>query len=481
MEVIEEIDRRLKRFKFNDKMLFLRNKMPKTKSLYFQEFDTEGKTAHLFESELLMFRSVIAGESNLIQKIDVKKYKNLVNIIREQKYIQDLIKKFTVRDGLALIGHLQFECQRSYYVIFYRMNYFFNFQNNKINMKTEFSEKFGCDYSEFELFARAHFLTSVAERTTANLSAVLIELNKKFPIVLGNILRTREGIISEYDKIKSNNPQFAIFDFNICRKYPLIFENNLIYRTSDFFVLYSCTISLLYRLTDENNTLNQMFAKEVLEDYVFNLVKNSKYYNDSIIISEFEYKKGALSPDVTIINTDGIVIMEVKKFSQNLKLRSLDPIVINSSIERLSEHMCQTFKKIRKIENGEINYKCNYDRRKVTGICLIYDDLFFEQEKIYLKSFEILKDSYESLEYSELTEKVIIMSLSNLENYLSTQNSGLDQIFKMRREDSRLLYDWSYLNDSNNCKHNGLPLVKKYEHKKNECSKRVVLSILKKE
>ncbi|MGE6593669.1 hypothetical protein ACQKFU_29900 [Bacillus mycoides] len=87
---------------------------------------------------------------------DQKEQKNFIKIINTIKnYLPPILEHSKNNNKflgyfLIVTGLNQFQIQENIRYKLYRYSYIFNFENETINMKQEFFEKFGCSYDEFK-------------------------------------------------------------------------------------------------------------------------------------------------------------------------------------------------------------------------------------------------------------------------------------------------------------------------------------------
>lgn len=108
------------------------------------------------------------------------------------------------------------------------------------------------------------------------------------------------------------------------------------------------TDSLLYRLTDSNSELRSLFWKNVLEDYLFEVLNKSFLFDEVLKEKCYKKKHNALkTSDVMCRKNDNYIFFECKYTVPYAKTRCLDENYIKQEIDKISNYVLQLYKQDR--------------------------------------------------------------------------------------------------------------------------------------
>lgn len=135
--------------------------------------------------------------------------------------------------------------------------------------------------------------------------------------------------------------------------YPFISGKNFTYIPSPYLVINAVTESMLNRVTLNDNKIRRIIGKEVIEHYVYDIVKQL----DTVtwISNEIEYFKGkdrVLSPDVIAAEDDKVIFYDTKAITPSLKLRKFDIVEIEKDIEIYAKDVVQIYNQINNYLKG---------------------------------------------------------------------------------------------------------------------------------
>ena len=230
-----------------------------------------------WDIETFVIFAVVAKEwqnNNFIGKNE-KVFIEIINSILE--YCPPTLEKckesFLFTDFyLVLAGSVQYDIQEYYPYKLYRHNFYFSFVNEKVNMPALFFKKFGCDYKDFMVFST--FLWC-AYTSGANISQSIYDYwLSKYNICSNALSISRENFIKQVEKF-SETPD----DYRYCLRpsysFPFVVEGNLTYLPLPHLLMRAVTSSLMFRITEKDNDLANLIGKEVLEPYLFKIIKES--------------------------------------------------------------------------------------------------------------------------------------------------------------------------------------------------------------
>ncbi len=481
---IKDLDRNISRLSYLDRAKLCENiskeRLGYTQPKSFLEIDGT-KEAYNFELELLAFRSAIGSETAVNYYTPLKWFNICIKQIRSQKYLDIIYEKRNTDDLITSLSFMQFAGQQSYSFLIYRYDFMFTFVNERINMNQIFLAKFKIPYSDFEAFV---FLSHVWATLDKKFSFSLINniLTEPMKRVLKYISTTREQIYIDYLNITSGDEIYSFFDLNLLLKTPFVKEDKRIFCFYAPFIPYACTQSLMFDITENKEDLRSLIGKNVVEEYVFNIVSKSKVTNQYRYLREFYYKKKKLlSPDVIILSSAKLLFLEVKFFNQGLRLRKFDKYGVDEANRKLSEGLEQLYRAIYNLDNGLMDVVIpNGSSLTSYGFLVTYDEYYFSRADAYkLAASSLLSKGY-SITSEELKENIRIFPLSSLENLLYHSSDDIfdycEKLFgEIKNWDDKFFAPFNYDENKNN-----MPLVDKLFLKKRDHHKNNIMYCLKK-
>ena len=244
----------------------------------------------------------------------------MINCIKEHQHPTLVNKIGTIEFAdflLIALGSTQFDIQTYNIYKYYRYNYFFTYVSDKIDMKKEFYKKFNVDYNSFlELGSILSFFCSLKVNLDPQILRYII---LKYSKATSLLRLSREAFQKEIDNFSD-----SIHDYLYCVRpsyvYPFIEYNGIINLPLPHCIPRAITDSLLYRLTDSNSELRSLFGKNVLEDYLFEVLMCRK--------------------------NDNYIFFECKSTVPYAKTRCLDENYIKQEIDKISNYVLQLYKQI---------------------------------------------------------------------------------------------------------------------------------------
>lgn len=183
--------------------------------------------------------------------------------------------------------------------------------------------------------------------------------------------------------------------------YPFISGKDFTYIPSPYLVVNAVTESMLNRVTFRDNKLRRAIGKEVIESYLYNIVRQL----DTVtwISPELLYKKGKdklLTSDVIAAEGDNVIFYDTKAITPSLKLRKFDVAEIEADIEIYAEDVIQIYNQINNYLQGCFQLDKQYLKDKIFGIVVVLEDAVVSRKKVYEKVYEILEKT-ETLDTEE--------------------------------------------------------------------------------
>lgn len=454
----KDICKKLKRFSFDEKMRICQlsswntiNARGEMKNLY------SAATQPLpWEIETFLLMAIKAtpeyAQGNFKNKNErvFRKMINSIRFYRSKKLENSLNTGDFVMYATTSINLLQFDIQRDNFFKMYRYNYFFNFCNENIDMRSKFIEHFKVEYENYILFSNSLILFMNPNNGIKNREQrdkLKKYIYSKFSSVLNKLIISVEDYKIELDKITTN-----INDYATCLRpsytYPFIKFNNLIYLPLPHLVYRAVTSSLLYRMTRQNNELRSVFGKEVLEAYLYQLLKNTGVYDE--VYPEREYRKEhnnkARTLDVMVRYKEHYLFFDSKAFVPLTGLRIYDGESYDKQIERLADNVVQVFNNIRvnlfkySTYSPFINSPSS-DINCLWGIVVLLEDCFLFKDRIYELACRKLKIEVGSKDYQWIIKHIRLLDLSQIEFFsfigtplLKKMNNGITDTYDIMND-----------------------------------------------
>ncbi len=422
-----------------------------------------------WEIEAFAAYSIVYDSEDAIDELDAKTFSDTITLIRNywHKGLTEVENSGQYPEIFMMISALQqFPVQGVFLQKLYRYHYFFTFQNETLDMRKVFFDKIGVDYEQLEEFA---FLTFVGFSKEAQDTIPAIQLQSTLTKVFSN---NDVLAILSIEKEEYKKQLFALYQDNVIDQYyglkiqyvyPFISGKDFIYVSSPYLVINAVTESMLNRVTFKDNKIRRALGKEIIENYVLDIVEHLSTV--TWISPEFEYYKGRdklLSSDVIAAEDDNVIFYDTKAISPSLKLRKFDAMEIEKDIEIYAEDVIQIYIQISNYSQGLFQLDKTYSKENIFGIVVVLEDAVVSRKKVYDKAYSILDKngnlSDEDKKY--ICSHIKIMPLRFIE-CMVLQNTSLMPELMLQLNNPERWYDYTY---SNSTTQNGLnPLYAQYE------------------
>ncbi len=327
----------------------------------------------------------------------------------------------------------QFKYQNPDFFKIFRYNYFFSFINEHINMPEEFQNKFNASYNEFIDFG--FFVITFLPNNFSN-KVLYYVINNKYKTVIKNLMINRKNFIQKQNDLLSNNINSYFYAFKYFSNYPFIEENKIIYFPLPHLIIEAVTDSLLYRLTEQNNNLRALIGKEVIENYLFEILKVSGLYDE--VKKEQSYyigKNKIMSPDVMLYKDNVCVLFDCKSSVPKLKLREFDKNAIEETINLSAQRIVKLYDRLK--EFGEYYYPFSKDNTfklgNIFGVIILLENNFISKKIIYEKAIQYKKLYDNEIEKNYLQSNVKIISMNEIE-YFTFYNKNIITALTINRD-----------------------------------------------
>ncbi len=349
---------------------------------------------------------------------------------------------------MIVTGLNQFQIQEDIGIKIYRYSYIFNFENKNLNMKQQFTEKFGCSYDEFKRFGfiiHSLFSREINKSITPDIYDYVI---RRYSYVIQHLLIDRADYVSLQEKIIHDTTQY-IYGFKYFYQFPFISYNQEIFLPLPHLIIQSVTSSLLFRLTEGNNKLRDLFGKEVLESYILHICGLSEWFDEVIAEYSYKYKRNnKRTLDIMIRKGDKCLMLDSKSMSPRVSLRDLNEQDIEHTVNRMVTAVIQVYEQITERFRNEyypFDVKVDFLKENIFGAVILNEDSYILREIIMNTAAEKLKIVHGSEEYKYLCSNVKLMRLYEFEKMIFQQEDVLQLLINNRQNESKW-FDFSFEN-----------------------------------
>ena len=421
-----------------------------------------------WEIEAFAAYSIIYNSDDATGILDWDAFGEIITLIRNYWHegLTNAEKEGRYPETYFMISALQqFPVQGVFLQKLFRYHYFFTFQNDAVNMRQVFMDKMKVTYERLEEFAYILFMI-LSKESMSKIPA--IEIQKVFMAILADsdvfkLVTIDEG---EYRKQLQILYKDSIVDqyygLKIQYLYPFISGKDNIYIPSPYLIINAVTESMLNRITYKDNKLRHTLGKEVIENYVFDIVKELS--TTTWISREIEYYKGKrrlLTSDILASENDCIVFYDTKAITPSLKLRRFDEEEIKNDIKIYAEDVLQIYKQIKNYLDGLFEVDKKYSKDKIFGVVVVLEDAVVSRERVYDEAFSLIEDD----EYITNDEKnyicshIKVLPLRSIENTILENCSLLPALLEqVDKPEKWFNYEYSYFAPGNG----GIPIYESY-------------------
>ncbi|MBE6786429.1 MAG: hypothetical protein E7538_09410 [Ruminococcaceae bacterium] len=452
--VLDKIVKELKKYPFTEKMLLCQQYS--TQLMEYSHMDILSNRNAIYPWELETFAELaLFADAPIANKSfkgkNIKKFIDMINDIRnyqhpflkKQKNI-DFVNAFIMVTALQ-----QFKSQENILDRLYRYDYFWDFSNDRIDMKHIFSKFFeGTEYSDFRDFAVLIFFYASFKNNT---SSIVRTLCVKYMNTVKFLMKSRE----EYKRIQSDkieeNFENVIFGFNYLHPFPFIEQQGLIFLPLPYLVIDAVTESLLTRVTFNNNTIREKIGKEVAQTYIETIFKECSVYDE--VLPETSYKKGKNNidtPDVLIRCGKQFCFIDTKLSTPKLDIRKFKAKEINDTISMYAKYVIQAYNRTTDFNNG-LYYPFNdeattINRENTFGIVALLEDAYISKRQIYQQVFNQLNINPDSEEARYIKSNIKITNFRDLELFAFRGHNIFVSLNK-KRDNETEWYDMGLFDD----------------------------------
>lgn len=446
----------LKRYLFEEKMRILQYFSKQIMDINGIKLKNDQPMAWELETFLLFAVKADEYQTKDFRGKNINQFIEMINCIKNYQHPVLTSKVNTIKFAdflLIALGSIQFDLQSFNIYKYYRYNYFFTYISKEVNMKEEFNNKFNVDYNSFlKLGSTLSFFCSLK----VNLDSKILQyIVLKYAKTTSLLMLSREEFKQEIDKFSNN-----IDDYLYCVRpsyiYPFIEYNGIASLPLPHCVTRAITDSLLYRLTDSNEKLRTLFGKNVLEDYLFEIIDKSNLFDE--VLKEKIYKKGRnnlKTSDVMCRKNNDYIFFESKSTVPYAKTRCLEEKFINQEINKISDSVIQLFKQIyldfKQIYNFfETDKNITFDYNNRFGIVVLLEESYIRRELIYKDVAKKLNINNNNEIYHWIINHIKVCNLYDIERYVFSNTNIIAALKKQIETDTP--YDYPLSNSKTNSK-----------------------------
>lgn len=397
-----------------------------------------------WELETFVLFAVEAEEYN-DEDIFVKnesRFLETVNAIRARKQTDDLKMSGTknlVAEMLIRYGLTQFELQEHQDYKYFRYHYFFNYQSEEdgVDIKKEFMEKFGVEYNKIMLLGIAFNISLCSKDTSTWMINFIADY---YGNALNPLSITRDKYMEQL-KYYANNRDDYVFCVRPSYSFPFIIDNSEVIHIPLPHLLYRATTSaLLYRLTENNLKLRDKIGRYVVESYISKILDAANIYDE--VLSERKYKikgKEHKTPDICVRSKESVLFIESKSSVPPASIRWLKQEANTKYIEKITDAIDQLYKQLKHFLDGKFHVFSNefeesIEKDNVWGIVSLLEDSFIMREVVYKEYAKLADISEDGEEYKWIVEHIKVVSLYDIEKFTFIGNSIIDELSRNAKE-----------------------------------------------
>jgi hypothetical protein len=274
------------------------------------------------------------------------------------------------------------------------------------------------------------------------------QLYKKMPDMLKQIVKkiskAREDFIKSNRFLYTDKSRNVFLDYNLLMTYPIIESNNLLYSPYIPYIPYACSTSLMYQLTQNDNSLRSRIGKEILESYILKLLKLSKVTNKYSIHGEETFDRdNKKTSDAILYSENSIIFIDSKFTSQTLTYRAGD---LSAKLEfemRFADYFEQIIKNIVALKDNRLAHvipKNDFDY--IYGYIITFDTFHISINDVSVNNIIDKYDKkYPTFHIGNVKDNIKIISLIEFENLLMNNSLYLFDYLSGKQSNKKLSTD----------------------------------------
>lgn len=434
----EKIPTILKRYSFESKMNILSLYSIKHMGIYQNKIKIDFPLPWNLETFLLIALKSEEWQYKKFDKENIDAFFQIIECINN--HVHPLLKdeEKLVNNLMITHGLIQFDLQKIIIYKYYRYNYFFTYCSNNINMKKYFYDKFNISYESFVQFGL--LLNCLYSTPKIKHIDFLPTICEEYLNVFQTLTITRENFNRLVDMFTNN-----IDDYEYCIRpsymYPFIKCNGKIYFPLPHCTNRAVTDSLLYRLTESNKTLRDSFGRNVLENYLFDIVNEAEEFDEVLQERRYITKNGHVnSPDLMCRKNDEYLFFELKSIVPYSMDRCMDIKSMKKEKNKISDAVVQLYNQFNnyldKIKTFFDNCDSDIKIDKCYGLVVLLEDSFMERKEIYTCVAEKLNINKNDKKYNWLINHIKVCDLYDIERFVFSGTEILEVLKANTRTNS---------------------------------------------
>lgn len=328
----------------------------------------------------------------------------------------------------------QFKVQEIDGILKYRYWYVFGQNFDGVPLKDIFEEKLGTFYEEYLLFGEileAIFLAK-SDHGYISIPNKILEyiLFDRFVEIAKHMIITRDDYVSLQHKYIKDVDDPYIYVYSLCPsvQYPLVEADKEIYFPLPHLLIQSVTSSLMYRITEGDDSLRRKIGKCVWEQYLYDIINESGCYEE--VFREQKYWKSgaeALSPDVMAKCGKEILFLDSKSTVPSVGIRILEADDYERNIEQVGKYIAKLAKQIWNFkEYNPFKGEASIDKADHWGVVVVQEDSYLRRQFYYENARGHLKMQEDSPEWKWVVDHIKVASLYEVEKISLSGHSVLD-------------------------------------------------------
>lgn len=326
----------------------------------------------------------------------------------------------------------------------FRYSYIFGFKNNKIDFSEKFSNLFGTDYKAFEEAAFLVFLSCCSgTELDGTVKAHIMQMGLSDKNVMSTLQISKGDFVDRVKETYKDEVADYYYGLKVQYLWPIIGDDKFNYIPLPYLMINAVTESLLQRLTMGHKSLRNVFGKEVIEKYLYDIY--SEVLTVTWISREIPYKIGKddkLSSDVLVAEEDYCTFFDTKALSPSLKIRKFDKDEIEKNVGMYSDAINEIYVQIANYRAGHYSLDKSYEVDKIFGVVVVWDDSYITREAVYDRI--LCKDDLSEETKTYIHSHIKIVSLRQIENMV-LQNTSFLVSLKEQVSNPKMWNDRNYV------------------------------------
>lgn len=335
---------------------------------------------------------------------------------------------------MAVTALNQFHMQESPWIRQYRYWRIFNDNAAPVQLETVFKQKFGTGYEDFLLLGHVLQVLFVAQANNENVTipqkALHYLLRVRFSVAAMHLKISRAEYVALQRKFIAEDSDPYKYVYSLCPSYQYAFveEGGSIYFPLPHLLDQCITSSLLYRLTEGDNTLRNQIGKYVLERYLLRLVKDSGVYQEVFPEQEYTYSGSiSRSPDVLARQGHNVLFIDSKSTVPNLGIRLFDSDSYEDNIRIVAENIMKLYNQMHRFGRyNPFNGDVSLNRDDFWGIVIVLEDAYIKRVRYFEAAAKKLKIQEDSVDWKWMISHIKVISLYEIERLCLGGNSIID-------------------------------------------------------